>query len=464
MARLTALVVDDEKDSRESLALLVEREDFEVVQAATFEEALKRLVECCPDVALIDLVLPDGDGLALMRDERVPANCEFVVITGNASVESAVTALREGAIDYLTKPIDRGRLKTILANVARTRRLKQQVESLREELREMGRFGPLVGRSEAMQTVYDLLSRVAPTRASVLLTGESGTGKELAAQTIHRLSRRSEGPFRAVNCGAITQTLIDSELFGHEKGSFTGADKARQGYFENAQGGTLFLDEITEMPLESQVRLLRVLETSKLMRVGGSESLDVDVRVIAATNRDPLQAIQDGKLREDLFYRLNVFPIALPPLRERGQDVEVLANHFLEQDNLRETRRKRLSSEAHKRLREYAWPGNVRELKNAIERAAILADEMIGPELLPVPGAPAPPITAAAGSGAVLQVRVGSSLEELERRVILATLHELGGDKKRAADVLGISLKTLYNRLNLYDAVAKVGSGAEAPG
>jgi DNA-binding NtrC family response regulator len=462
MARLTALVVEDDDDFRESLATLVEREDFAVVQASTFQDAIERLIGKSPDVALIDLVLPDGDGLELMHDERVPPTCEFVVITGNASVESAVKALREGAIDYLTKPIDRARLKTILANVARTRRLKQEVESLRDELREMGRFGPLVGRSEAMQPVYDLLSRVAPTRASVLLTGESGTGKELAAETIHRLSRRSDAPFLAVNCGAITQTLIDSELFGHEKGSFTGADKSRQGYFEHAQGGSLFLDEITEMPLESQVKLLRVLETSKLMRVGGSQALDVDVRVIAATNRDPLQAIQDGKLREDLYYRLNVFPIGLPPLRERGQDVEMLADHFLEAHNARERTRKRLSSEASKRLHEYAWPGNVRELKNAIERAAILADEAIGPELLPEPGAAAP-VNSAPGSGAVLQIRVGSSLEDLERRVILATLNELGGDKKRAADLLGISLKTLYNRLNLYEAAGRVNSGVESP-
>jgi DNA-binding NtrC family response regulator len=462
-SRLKALLVEDDRDFRESLAALVEREGFEVVQSATFKDALTRLIAGSPDVALIDLTLPDGDGLELMRDERVPATCDFVIITGNASVESAVEALRKGATDYLTKPIDRARLNTILANAARTRRLKQQVENLRHELREMGRFGPLVGRSETMQAVYDLLSRVAPTRVSVLLTGESGTGKELAAETIHRLSRRSEGPFLAVNCGAITQTLIDSELFGHEKGSFTGADKSRQGYFEHAQGGTLFLDEITEMPLESQVKLLRVLETSKLMRVGASEALDVDVRVIAATNRDPLAAIQEGKLREDLFYRLNVFPIALPPLRERGKDVQLLADHFLDQHNTREKTQKRLSPEAHKRLRDHGWPGNVRELKNAVERAAIMADEMIGPEALPEPGAPTPPALAG-DAGAVIHVRVGSSLDDLERRVILATLHELGGDKKRAAEVLGISLKTLYNRLNLYEAAGQMDSKVQTPG
>ena len=464
MARLTALVVEDDDGFRDSLAALVAREDFDVVQAASRAEALAALAEHPPDVAFIDLVLPDGDGMALLHDESASAHCEFVVITGNASVESAVSALREGASDYLTKPIDRPRLKTILAGVARTHRLKQEVESLREELREMGRFGPLVGRSPAMQPVYDLLSRVGPTRATVLLTGESGTGKELAAETIHRLSRRSEAPFFAVNCGAITQTLIDSELFGHEKGSFTGADKSRQGYFENAEGGTLFLDEFTEMPLESQVKLLRVLETGKLMRVGGSAALDVDVRVIAATNRDPQQAIADGKLREDLFYRLNVFPIALPPLRERGEDIELLARHFLDQLNTREKTHKRLSPEADARLRAYAWPGNVRELKNAVERAAILADEAIGAELLPEPGTAPVPNAATSASGPMLQVRVGSSLEELERRMILATLNELGGDKRRTAEVLGISLKTLYNRLNQYGAAERVVSGVSATG
>jgi transcriptional regulator with PAS, ATPase and Fis domain len=312
-----------------------------------------------------------------------------------------------------------------------------------------------------MQQVYDLLERVAPTGAGVLLTGESGTGKELAAETIHRLSRRSDGPFVAVNCGAISQTLIESELFGHEKGSFTGADRSRQGYFELAQGGTLFLDEITEMSPDFQVKLLRVLETSTLMRVGGAETIPVDVRVIAATNRDPGRAVQEGALREDLYYRLNVFPVTLPPLRERGEDIGLLADHFLELHNEREKTQKHWGPESHGRLGRYAWPGNVRELKNVVERAAILADAVIGADLLPEPGATT---RGSSGDGAVLQVRLGSSLEDAERRLILATLHDLEGDKKRAAEVLGISLKTLYNRLNLYEAAGRTVEGVETTG
>ncbi|HVQ23552.1 MAG TPA: sigma-54 dependent transcriptional regulator, partial [Planctomycetota bacterium] len=266
-ARFSALVVDDDQGFRESLGLLVGREGFDVREAASIQQARDRLGETAADVVLVDRRLPDGDGIELINDERLAADSDFVVITGNASVDSAVQALRFGALDYLTKPIDRSRLKSILAGVSRTRRFKAEVRNLRNELREMGRFGRLVGRSDVMQQVYDLIARVAPTQAGVFLSGESGTGKELAAETIHMLSRRRDGPFLAVNCGAIAPTLIESELFGHEKGSFTGADGSRRGYFEEAHGGTLFLDEVTEMPPELQAKLLRVLETGMLLRV-----------------------------------------------------------------------------------------------------------------------------------------------------------------------------------------------------
>jgi len=373
---------------------------------------------------------------------------EFVVMTGDAAVESAVAALREGALDYLTKPVDRARLKTILTNVARTRGLKHEVTALRGELRNLGRFGPMVGRSTAMQEVYDLITRGAPTESTIFVTGESGTGKELVAETVHRLSKRKSKPFLALNCGAMTETLIESELFGHEKGSFTGADRRRSGYFEEASGGTLFLDEITEMPIELQVKLLRVLETGTITRVGATSPTSVDVRVVTASNRDPKQAVEEGTLREDLLYRLNVFPIRLPPLRERADDVELLAECFLHGLNEREGTSKRLNDGAVRRLHELRWPGNVRELKNVIERAAILADGLIGPEMLPEPDLEGVPAT----SNSTLQVRIGSSIEETERRLILATLDEFDGDKKRAARTLGISLKTLYNRLNVYEA------------
>ena len=450
MARLSALIVDDDADFREGLALLVEREGFDVRQAESLASARTTVAESPPDAVLVDLSLPDGDGIELLREPHNVEDSEFIVVTGHASVESAVQALREGALDYLTKPIDRTRLKSILASVSRTRQFKAQVRELRGQLRQLGRFGRLVGRTAPMQRVYDLIARVAPTEAGVLLTGESGTGKELVAETIHQLSRRRDAPFLAVNCGAVAHSLIESELFGHEKGSFTGARGTRRGYFEEAHGGTLFLDEVIEMPFELQAKLLRVLETGAVLRVGASLNVPVNVRVIAATNKDPARAVMDGALREDLFYRLNVFPIVLPPLRERMEDVELLADHFLAVVNAREGTQKHFSPEARARLTAYPWPGNVRELKNAVERAAILADTSLEAASLPAPrGAPA---TRTSEDDPMLQVRVGSSVEEVERRLILATLERLDGDKKRTAETLRISLKTLYSRLKLYEA------------
>ena len=309
-----------------------------------------------------------------------------MLVTGHASVETAVEALRRGAADYVTKPVDFARVKMVLANVARTRELKEEIGNLRGELRELGRFGPLIGASSAMQKVYDLIARVAKTEATILITGETGTGKELVAQTIHELSRRHREPFLPINCGAVSPTLIESELFGHERGSFTGADRVHRGYFERANRGTIFLDEITEMPFELQVKLLRVLESGALNRIGGNDPIKVDVRAIAATNREPEAAVAKGKLREDLLYRLNVFPIILPPLREREEDIELLAEHFLALLNRQEGRQKRFSPAALERLREQRWPGNVRELKNLVQRAYILAEDEIGPGSLPLPG------------------------------------------------------------------------------
>jgi DNA-binding NtrC family response regulator len=444
-----ALVVDDDANFRISLEVLVAREGFSTRSAGSLAEARARLAESGPpDVVLLDLSLPDGDGLDWIRSEESIAGAEVIVITGSSSVESAVAALRDGALDYLTKPIDRARLGTALMNVARTRALKQEVGSLRGELRELGRFGRLVGRSKAMLDVYDLIARVAPTDASVLITGESGTGKELVAETIHERSRRRDGALVPINCGAVSPTLIESELFGHERGSFTGAERQRKGYFEQAHEGTLFLDEVTEMPLELQVKLLRVLETGRVVRVGGTESLAVDVRVVAATNRDPQAAVKAGQLREDLFYRLNVFPIALPPLRSRPEDVEFLAEHFLGELNRGSDRPKRWSRAALDRLRQSPWTGNVRELRNVVHRAYILGDLEIGPEVLP----PLPGLPAIGDTPAVFEVKVGASIAEVEQQLILATLGETRGDKRRAADILGMSLKTLYNRLNVYQA------------
>ena len=306
---------------------------------------------------------------------------------------------------------------------------------------------PLLGDSEAMQEVFRLIERVGPTEASVLLTGESGSGKELAAQSIHDRSARRGGPFLAINCGAIPAGLIEAELFGYEKGSFTGAVRAHAGVFERAQGGTLLLDEVTEMPLDMQTRLLRVLESRKFYRVGASVEFSSDVRVIASTNRCPLQAVQNGQLREDLLYRLAVFPIDMPPLRSRGSDVELLAEHFLTELNVQSRTQKRFSAMARMTLKQHTWPGNVRELKNCIERAFILGDQTL--ELAPL-------IQNAARSGDTvsdrerLDIRVGSRIYDVERSLIEATLDYFKGNKRRAADALGCSLKTLYNKLNGY--------------
>jgi DNA-binding NtrC family response regulator len=442
---LHALVVDDDVHSLSALAELVEAEGFDTATADNLAQARQQLEKHVPDVVLSDLMLPDGRGTELLRELLEEPTVEVILITGKATVETAVEALRLGAFDYLTKPIDLGRLKTLLARVKETRELKQEVSSLRAELRDLGRFGPMVGTAPTMQRVYDLIDKVAPTEATAFLIGESGTGKELAAETIHRLSKRRKGPYLPLNCGAISPTLIESELFGHEKGSFTGAQRQHRGYFERATGGTLLLDEITEMPIELQVKLLRVLETSRIMRVGGDREVEVNVRVIAATNRVPEEALKEGKLREDLFYRLKVFPINLPPLRDREGDIETLALYFLHNLNKREGTNKRFAAETMDRLRTHHWPGNVRELQNVVQRAFILGEQEIAPDCLPAElGGEAPQ------SGPHLHLKVGTSLEDAERRLILATLDQHEGDKKATAEVLGISLKTLYNRLNQY--------------
>jgi two-component system response regulator AtoC len=442
---LHALVVDDEVISLRFLTKLIEAENFRISTARTLLEARHQIHSAIPDLVLLDLMLPDGSGMDLLREMEPGSESQVVLITGHASVETAVEALRLGASDYLTKPVDTSRLKTILSHVRRTCDLKEEVSNLRDKLRNLGHFGPLLGSSPAMQKVYEQIMKVAPTEATVLATGESGTGKELVAQALHQFSRRHHQPYLPMNCSAISPSLIESELFGHEEGSFTGASRLHRGYFERADGGTLFLDEITEMPIELQVKLLRVLETGTFMRIGGDREVKIDVRVIAATNRNPEEAVVQGKLREDLLYRLNVFRIDLPPLRERGDDVELLAEHFLAQFNRTEGTSKRFSPVAIERLRVYNWAGNVRELKNLIHRAFILGDSEITPECL-APGMKGAPTVAMPQ----IFFKVGVSMAEVQRRLILATLDSCSGDKKKTAEILGISLRTLYNRLDSY--------------
>jgi DNA-binding NtrC family response regulator len=436
---LRALFVDDDTDFLEGVAEVATQEGFAVTSAHSLQEAREQLATGPADLVLIDLRLPDGDGIALLREIKETSSSDVIMVSGTATVDSAIEALRLGALDYLTKPLDNRRLKAVLANVLRLRSLKEEVGTLRGELRKLGRLGRLIGVSPAVQRVYDLMVKVAPVDATVFISGESGTGKELVAQTIFELSNRRQRPFLPVNCGAIPLTLIESELFGHERGSFTGATQQRRGCFERASGGTLFLDEITEMPIELQVKLLRVLESGSVVRVGGDVAVPVDVRLIAATNRVPLEAVRDGKLREDLYYRINVFPIVLPPLRDREDDAVLLAMHFLESLNETHGTSKKLSAAAHDRIRKCPWRGNVRELKNELQRAFIMSEKLIELSDLPAGPDPAPPPT-----------EVGGSLEESERKLILGTLEQCGGDKKRAAQILGVSLKTLYNRLHLY--------------
>ncbi|MFN7950849.1 MAG: sigma-54 dependent transcriptional regulator [bacterium] len=439
----TALIVDDDALARESLAEWVEAQGFRTCAAEDLASGREIIRNERIDVALLDLDLPSGSGLELLPDLEQQRAVDVVFITGFSSVDSAVEAFRGGAVDYLTKPLDLKRLRSILERARRTAVLSAEIGSLRHELRELGRFGKLIGTSAPMQHVYDLIERVAPTDATVLVTGETGTGKELVAQTIHALSRRAHAPFVPINCGALAPTLIESELFGHERGSFTGAERTHKGVFERAHGGTLFLDEVAEMPLELQVRLLRVLEAGAVRRVGGDGETVVDLRVVAATNVDPRKAVAQGKLREDLLYRLLIFPIELPPLRQRTGDVALLAQFFVDALDAKCGTRKRLAAGACDRLEAYGWPGNVRQLKHVMERAHILARDEIGVACIQLDdGGPA--------RGEASVVEVGASIAEVERRLILATLEHTGGDKKHAATLLGISLKTLYNRLATY--------------
>lgn len=440
-----ALIVDDDADVVDWLQEVSRMEGFTVARAHSLKDARIELGRQRPDVLLTDLRLPDGEGIELVRELEKPEATEFIVVTGHASVDSAVQALRAGASDYLEKPADLERVQVVLRRAKKTSALQHQIGELRDQLRRFGQFGRILGNSPRMQVLYDQLSRVAPTYATVLLIGESGTGKELAAQTIHELSRRRDAPFLPLNCGAVAPQLIESELFGHERGSFTGADRQHKGFFERANGGTIFLDEITEMPMELQVKLLRVLETGTVMRVGGTQPIASDVRVICATNREPEKAVGDGKLREDLYHRVNVFPIRLPRLRDRGTDIEQLAQYFLDELNRAEGTTKSFSRDALVRLYQHNWPGNVRELKNYVHRSFIMADDVIECEDAATDTAPK------SEDGTTITIRVGTPLEEVERRVTMATLVHCGHVKRKAAEILGVSLKTLYNRLETYN-------------
>jgi DNA-binding NtrC family response regulator len=504
----TVIIIDDDMLTRVSTADLIKSWGYEVDTAASFNEGLKLLNEAVPDVAIIDLRLPDGDGmelLSLLREQH--PQVDAIILTGHASIDSAIEAIKKGAENYLEKPSDPNRLFVTLQKIAEKKEMRSEIVTLRRQLQKLGAFGALIGKATAMQKLYNLIERVAGSEVPVFITGESGTGKELVAQTIHDLSKRRRERFLAINCGAVSPTLIENELFGHEKGAFTGADQRQPGYFEMADGGTIFLDEITEMPPDLQVKLLRVLEQSKFRRIGGRQEIETNVRVVSATNRDPFKAIEDHKLREDLYYRLNVFPIHVPPLRERLDDIPLLASYFLEVLNEREKKNiGGFEPSVLQALQQHLWPGNVRELRNVINRAYILTSAPVitlnslpdeftlqgrphtRPRILEIPlgltlreiqnrvvaatleyvsGDRAKanvllgihPTSVDAGSPVSLgshdatkvEIDVGMSIEDVEKLLITRTLEKNQGNKPKTAEILGISLKTLYNKLERYD-------------
>jgi DNA-binding NtrC family response regulator len=445
------LVVDDEANARNALAEILKEEGYAVETAADGFKALARAHEFGPDLVLTDLKMPGMDGVELLRKLReVDSEYAVVLMTAFGAVETAVLAMRDGAADYLTKPLNTEELLLVVERANERRRLRREAEQLRSQLSERYRFENIIGTSPEMQQVFKSVAQVAPSRATVLLTGESGTGKELVAAAIHHRSPRASGSFVRLHCAALAETLLESELFGHERGSYTGADRRREGRFEQADAGTLFLDEIGDIPASTQVKLLRVLQEREFERVGGNQTLRVDVRVIAATNRDLKRMVDEGRFREDLYYRLNVINVHLPPLRKRTSDIAALAMHFLRRyadENGKSVTR--VGDEALGQLAGYGWPGNVRELENVIERAVVLAEgDTIEARHLP-------PELATATQGGGIPVIPGASMAEIEKYAILRTLEAQGGSTSRAAEVLGISVRKIQYKLQEYGAAPK---------
>ncbi len=448
------LIVEDEENERSGLAELVRAWGFETETAVDGVEALEKVASSSPGIVVTDLRMPRMDGMELLeRLSTQPQPVAVILLTAQGSVEAAVSAMKRGAFDFIEKPVNPTRLRNILQNAARIRGTERELEASRRKLRDVGVLGELVGSSAKMQELFRLIELVAPSTASILITGESGTGKELVARTIHSLGSRKSKPFVAINCAAIPETLIESEIFGHEKGAFTGALERRTGCFELAEGGTLLLDEIGEMPIGTQAKLLRVLEDRKLRRLGSKTETSVDVRVLAATNKEPQEAVARGQLRNDLFYRLNVFNIHMPPLREHKEDLPDLVAALLRDMNEKHGRHVAGVSDAvMNSFAAHSWPGNVRELRNMLERAVIVCDAaLIEARHLP-PGfgdvAPRAPVQEANA----VRLGVGTTVDEAERLLILKTLEATHNNKTRAADILGISLKTLHNKLKEYGA------------
>jgi DNA-binding NtrC family response regulator len=446
------LIVEDEQNARAGYEALLRKWGYMVLGVGSGEEALEQFAEFHPSLIIADVELPGIDGLTLLArlgDElqNVPA----IIITGRGSEDRAVAAIESGAFWYIEKPLQAPVLRALLDRALGRSRDRKQVAALTRQMRDAGRLGSLVGGSKSMQEMLRVIELAAPSTASVLITGETGSGKEIVARTLHRLSPRADKPFVAINCSAIPESLMESEIFGHERGAFTGAAERRLGCFELADGGTLLLDEIGEMPAPTQAKLLRVLEDGKVRRLGSKTETPVNVRVLAATNRDPEQAVNKGALRQDLFFRLNVFRIHLPPLREHKQDIPALVEQLLQDLTTKHGKAVRgASSEVMDAFQSYTWPGNVRELRNVLERALIVCDrDVIGRSHLPPDFGHAPANVASGLSS--LRFPIGTTVESAERELILQTLAATN-NKTRAAELLGISLKTLHNKLKEYDS------------
>ncbi len=453
------LVVDDEANARTALAELLRDEDYDVETAADAFKALGKYDSFAPHLVLTDLKMPGMDGIELMKKLRSgERECAVIVMTAFGAVDTAVEAMRTGAIDYLTKPINFDELLIVVDRALDQQRLRVEASHMRQRLSERFSTGSLVGNSPPMQEIFKIIKQVAPSRASVLITGESGTGKELVAQALHENSPRASGPFIKLHCAALAETLLESELFGHERGSFTGAVSRRDGRFQMAHGGTLFLDEIGEISQSVQVKLLRFLQEHEFERVGGSQTIKVNVRVIAATNRQLEKEVAEGRFREDLYYRLNVVSIHMPALRERPSDIPLLTNHFLQRySDENEKSIRGFTPKAMEAMTLYHWAGNVRELENAVERAVVMAtDNTISVEHLPATVVPAP--------RSDMPSIPGSALDEIERYAILKTLESTGGSTSKAAEILGISVRKIQYKLHEYNAAPKSKTSVVATG
>lgn len=449
MGRVSVLIIEDDVSLLEVLARFLTREGFEVETASDAETALGKMSERVFDVVLCDIQLPDRSGIEVLQEiKRLFPHTIILMMTAFSSIDSAVEAVRQGAEDYLSKPLQLHDVRLRIERALERRRLETRLSDLEQQLAERYRFGNIIGRSKPMQELFRILERVARSQATVLLVGRTGTGKELVARAIHYNSPRAKGPFVDINCGALPTELLESELFGHVRGAFTGATESRPGLFETAHGGTLFLDEVDALKPDLQVKLLRALQEKVIRRVGGRENIPVDVRIIAATNQDLEAAVRRGEFREDLYYRLNVVTLYLPELRERREDIPLLVEHFLRQyarENNQPVRR--FSNEAMRLLMSYSWPGNVRELQNAVQYALTMSSEPI----LTIRDLP-PHISGITSiERRESPEREPRTLEEVERRHILRVLEETGGNHTRAAEILGIDRRTLYRKLTKYN-------------